>query len=151
MSMMGALHRTLPCLVLMLAITASGCRRKPEKPKSSKKKREEAIQQAGAEQMALIQFTASVRALLQWHRSQPPASTAADRQRIVRELALQMEKVPVSGLAEDLAETWKPMLKAWRELAKTDSPDASLIEKGSKAAAELNLRLLAHGIADIRF
>lgn len=144
-------HRHLICLLLVIATASSGCHKKAEKPKKSAKlQREDAIQQASDEQTALNKFVASVREILAWNQSQPVA-TEAERQQTVKALAQKLEQVPAKGLPEELSNTWQTMLKAWKELAKNPSPDATLRDQGAKAADELNRQLAARGVSGFRF
>lgn len=143
-------HRLILCLLLPLALTATGCRKKSENRKSGKKQREEAIKNANDEQAALTKFTGSVREILTWYQAQPVASEA-ERAQTRKAMAEKMGKVPVKDLPDDLAKAWIPMREAWQALAKAGSPDASLREQGARAAEELNRQLTARGVTGIRF
>lgn len=143
------LHRTT--LVLLIATAIAACHKKqPEKKKSSTRLRQEAIAKACEEQAALNAFARSVREVMVWHESQP-VSTDAERQQTIKVLAGKMEKVPVKGLPDDFSEAWKEMLKSWQELARTAKPDAGLVQRGTKAAEELNRQLSVRGVMDLRF
>lgn len=146
-------HRRRGRLILAVAIAcaAAACHKAPEKPKSAKRKRQDAILQASAEQRALDKLTDGVRDVLRWAQTQPVATTAAERQNLERELAQRMEQIPVKGLHDDLGKAWQRMLDAWKELAKSETPDAALRDKGAKAAAELTRQLEARGVMDLKF
>ncbi|MBX7207723.1 MAG: hypothetical protein K1X78_05410 [Verrucomicrobiaceae bacterium] len=148
---MKLMRRLLPQLLLVaFALACAGCK-KQEKPKSAKQQREDIIRRGNEEQAALGRFTAAVREIIVWRQSQPDAADAAARGQLAAALAQRMEKVPVAGLADDLAKAWPPMLKAWRDLAKAGEPAESLREAGARAAADINRCLSAHGVTDIRF
>lgn len=140
----------LVCLLLSVVVSLMGCHKKPEKRKSSKQQREEAIQKASDEQAALNKFAGSVREILVWYQAQPVVSEAG-RQQVVKELAQKMEQVSVKELPDELSRSWGHMLKAWQALAKTPAPGAALREQGARAAEDINRRLAAHGVTGIRF
>lgn len=144
------IHRCLPPLVLLTVAFGSGCHKKPEKQKSSKRQHEEVLIRANDEQVALDKFVDSVREVFLWHQAQPVASEAG-RHQSVKELSEKMAHVPTDGLPQDLSDAWKFMLDAWRALAKTTEPAAALRDEGAKAAQELNRRLSAHGVTGILF
>lgn len=149
--MTASLHRRATALLLGLTLLITGCHKKqPEKPKSSKRQREDAIKQASEEQVAMNAFVSAVREVMVWNQSQP-VSTDAERQQTIKSLAEKMDKVPVKGLPDDLSKAWKEMLKSWQALAKTPKPDTSLVQQGSKAAEELNKRLAARGVVGLMF
>lgn len=144
-------RRSRLIVAVAVACASAACHKAPEKPKSPKRKREDAIMQASAEQRALDKLTDGVRDVLRWAQTQPVTTTAAERQNLERELAQRMEQIPTKGLNDDLAKAWQRMLDAWKELAKSETPDAALRDKGAKAAAELNRQLEAHGVMDLKF
>ena len=145
---MAWISRSLIVIALSFVVVGAGCRKKADKPKSSKKKREDMIQQANAEQAALMDFVKAVHGVLAWHQSQP-ADIA--RQSMLQGLVEKMERVPVKGLPDNLAKAWSLMLDSWQSLARNPSPDASLREQGARAADELNRQLAARGVTGIRF
>ena len=147
---MTRIRRCITHLIVLTVIASAGCHKKQEKPKSAKRQREEALQLANDEQVAVDKFVASVREVLQWHQLQPVTSEA-ERHQTVKALAQKIEHVPVDGLPQDLSSAWKSMVKSWQALAKTATPDDALREEGARAAQELNRQLLARDIVGIRF
>lgn len=137
-------------LALVFVLCEAGCH-KPEKPKSAKRLYEEAVAKSTQEQMALDKFTATLREILQWRQSQEISQSAAQRQTVVKTLAEKMAQVPIEGLSPELLKAWEDMLHAWQALAAKPSPDESLRKSGAQAARELDRKLEAHGITDIRF
>ncbi len=139
-------------LVLALALTISnaGCR-KPEKPKSEKKRYAEAVLKRSEEQMAVNKFAAALRDILQWRQTQASIQSEPQRQSMIKQLAEKMNQVPTEGLPLDLQKAWEHVFKAWKALASSQGTDASLRETGALDARELNAQLEAHGVIDIRF
>lgn len=137
--------------LLLCSALITGCHKKqPEKTKSSKRQREDAIKQASEEQTAMNAFVTSVREVMVWNQSQPITSDA-ERQQTIKTLAEKMEKVSVKGLPDDLSKAWSQMLKSWQALARTTKPDTSLVQQGAKAADELNRHLAARGVVGLKF
>lgn len=146
-----SLHRHATALLLGLMLIITGCHKKqPEKPKTSKRQREDAIKQSSEEQTAINAFVSAVREVMIWNQSQPVTSDA-ERQQTIKTLAEKMEKVPVKGLPDDLSKAWSETLKSWQALAKMAKPDASLVQQGTKAADELNRQLAARGVVGLKF
>lgn len=137
-------------LTVALVFAGAGCR-KPEKPKSAKKRYEEAVAKNTREQMALDKFTASLREILQWRLSQEAVSSETQRQEVVKKLADKMRQVPTEGLSPEILKAWDAMLHSWQALAANPTPAKALRESGAEAARELNRQLEAHGVTDIRF
>lgn len=147
---MAWIRRLITCLILSAALSGTGCRKKPEKPKSAKKQREEALQKASDTQAALGTFVGAVSEVLVWYQAQPDASEA-ERTQTRKALAEKMVRIPAKGLPGDLMKAWDEMLNALQALAIMPAPDAVLLEQGSKAAEELNRQLTTHGVTGIRF
>jgi hypothetical protein len=147
---MTRIRRCITHLLVLTVIACAGCHKKQEKPKSAKRQREEILQRANDEQVAVDKFVASVSEVLQWHQLQPIASGPELHQTVIA-LAQKMEQVPADGLPPDLSSAWKAMLKSWQALAKTATPDDTLREDGARAAQELNRQLLARDVVGIRF
>lgn len=145
------MHRSYwKLLVLAVVFINAGCH-KPEKPKSAKKRYEEAVAKGSQEQMAVTKFAAALREILQWRQSQANIQSESQRQSMVKTLAEKMNQVPVEALPSEVLKAWESMLKAWRTLASTSTPSAFLRQTGEQAAQELNRQLEAHGVVDIRF
>lgn len=147
---MHKLHWYLIAWTLALMVGIAGCR-KSEKPKSAKKRHEEAIAQKSQEQRALSSFSAALREILQWRQSQPEVQSESERQLLVKTLAEKMTHVPVEGLSPDLLMAWESMLNAWQALASRSSSTSALQESGAQAARNLNEQMEKHGVIDIRF
>lgn len=147
---MTRIRRCIAHLLVLTVIACAGCHKKQEKPKSAKRQREEALQRANDEQVAVNKFVASVSEVIQWHQLQLIASEAERHQTVIG-LAQRMEQVPVDGLPQDFSSAWKSMVKSWQALAKTSTPDEALREEGARAAQELNRQLLARDVVGIRF
>ncbi|MEY4483709.1 MAG: hypothetical protein RL693_1161 [Verrucomicrobiota bacterium] len=140
----------LPVLALALTFGIAGCR-KPEKPKSEKKRYAEAVLKRSQEQMAVNKFAAALREMLQWRQTQSNIESESQRHVLVKQLVEKMNHAPVEGLPEDLQKAWEQMFKSWQALASGQGSDASLRESGALAARELNAQLVANGVIDIRF
>lgn len=134
-------------LVLLQVLPSSGCRRKESRPQKKPLKHAEALAQAEAERSAVNAFAGGLREAMAWRMTQDDAASDECRKGFLSRL----RGIPVDGLPESLAASWKRFLQAVESHESSPEPATTGAASAIEAALELNRELFERGYADIRF